>query len=178
MRLTDRKGWVWSGEGTPAHVEVSPSEDTREAIRQVPAEALLGAWREPWLAWGLEPPRRAETTLRRELGKQVRRALKAAPRSQLRPLSEAAVELGLPERTLRSQIARGAREAQRLPGGALAYELPVLTLVRVRLPALQPDPRILALMAAEGCRPGERHRLGYRRLRSGEGWERAQRLEA
>jgi hypothetical protein len=119
---------------------------------------------------GVEPPNRSVTELRRELERRARQALRNAPRKQLVPISQAAHQFGVPERTLRAQISRGAREVQRNGRGELAFELPVTKPVGVRLVALRPDPRVLMLMAREGCPPGSLHRLGYRRRGDGGNW--------
>jgi hypothetical protein len=170
MLIIDRDAHAWHGEGVPTHVELGPDEDVRQAIRQVPAAVLVDAWAEPWLSQGVEPPRRSVTKLRSELEKRARQALNDAPRTRLVPLSEAAREFAVPERTLRAQIARGAREAQRNGRGELAFELPLTSPFRARLVASRPDPRILLLMAQESCQPSELHRLGYRRRHDGESW--------
>jgi hypothetical protein len=175
MRLIAIDGETWAGEGVPGHVELDPSENVKAAVRQVPAAALVDRWAEPWLSRGVEPPPRTVTDLRGELKKRAREAVKAAPRTQLVPISEYAFEMGIPQRTVRDQIWRGVREAQRNGRGDLALELPVKTPITVRLPTTMPDPRFLLLMAQEGCQPGERHRLGYRRRTDGERWREASR---
>ena len=175
MRLTDRNGESWAGEGSPGHVELDPGENVKAAIRQVPAAVLVATWAEPWFSRGVEPPRRSATELRRELEKRARDALKESPRTKLVPISEAAREWAIPERTLRARIARGALEATWNGRGERALELPVTTLVRVQLPRSQPDSRFLLLMVQERCQPGERHRLGYTRRRDGENWRAANR---
>jgi hypothetical protein len=152
------------------HVELDPGENVKEAVRQVPAAALVDAWAEPWLSHGVEPPRRSARELRRELEKRAREAVNAAPRTKLVPISDWAFEMGVPQRTVRDQIWRGTREAERLPSGDLALALPVKTPITVRLPRTMPDPRILMVMLQEGAQPGERHRLGYRRCNDGANW--------
>jgi hypothetical protein len=172
--LADRDGQAWEGEG-PTYLVLEPDANVREAVRELPAAALAAAWADPWRRRGVEPPQRSVSELRRELEKRARQALKDAPCRRLAPLSEAAREWHVPERTLRAQIARGAREAQRNARGELAFELPVTTPVKLGLVASRPDPRILLLMAREGCQPGELHRLGYRRRTDGERWREASR---
>jgi hypothetical protein len=171
--LADREGEAWEGVGLPTHLVLEAGDAARPAVRAIPGTVLAEAWREPWLLRGLEPPRRTVTALRAELERRARKALREAPRTELRPVSEAAFELGVPERTLRAQITSGAREAQRNGRGKLAFELPVRRPIRVRLVAEPPDPRVAYLMAADSCQPGERHRLGYRRRRDGENWREA-----
>jgi len=169
--LADRAGEPWEGGGVPVWLVLDLGEKAREAVRRVPAVALVAAWCEPWLSRGVEPPRRTVTELRGELEQRVREALRDAPRTALRPISEAAFELGIPERTLRAQIMRGALRTERNGRGQLVFELPVRRSIRVKLVAsAPPDPRVLLLMSQERCEPGEEHRLGYRRRRDGENW--------
>lgn len=152
---------------------LEPGENAREAVRQLPAAVLIAAWRKPWHSHGVAPPARSVAELRRELEARVRQALKEAPRTQLVPVSGAAFELGVPERTLRARIARGALEASSNGRGELVLEVPASPAVRVPLPRSRPDPRILLLMALEGCQPGKLHRLGYRRRSDGADWREA-----
>jgi hypothetical protein len=179
MRLTDRADLVLagngSGNGVPTYVELELGEDVRIAIRQVPAALLVEVWAEPWTSRGVEPPHRSPSELRRELGKRARQALRDAPTTRLVPISEAAREWAIPERTLRARIARGALEARWNGRSELALEVPVTTPVRVPLSRSRPDPRFLLLMAQEVCQPGELHRLGYRRRADGECWREASR---
>jgi hypothetical protein len=179
--LLDREGARWRKRdgGLPAFVELGLDESPTLAAEGVPDAVLLALHRAGWLEYGLEPPRRAASTLRRELEKRLRASSRGAPRTRLVPVSEAAIELGVPQRTLRDQIRRGARIAASVPGRRgpeLAVELDVAEPVRVRLPRFRPDPRRLARMALEGCRRGQRHRLGYQRRRDGRAWERAEKL--
>jgi hypothetical protein len=169
--LAERAGGRWEGEGVPASLVLEPGNAARPAVRAIPAAVLVEAWRWPWLSRGLEPPPATVTELRRELEKRAANGLRDAPRTELRPISQVAFETGVPERTLRARIMRGAVKAELNGRGQLAFEMPVRRTIRVPLVASIPDPRVLMLMVSEGCKPGGLHRVGYRRRRDGELWK-------
>jgi hypothetical protein len=175
LRLITIDGETWPGEGMPFGIELAPDDKPRNVARRVPARILLAAHNDPWLSRGLAPPARSVNDLRRELEKRARAALTSRPRTQLRPLSEAAFELGVPERTLRSQIVRGVRGAQRNARGELALELPTSSAVVLRFDHLsrRPDPRVLMQMARDRVQPGQEYHPGYVRRGDGDCWREA-----
>ena len=168
--LVDRDGRPWDGDGLPTHLLLKLDDDIRAAVRLLPATVLVEVWAQPWLSRGIEPPPRTITELRRELEARARQALKDAPTARLVPISVAAREWAIPERTLRARIAGGALETRWNGRGELALELPVTMPVRVPLPRSRPDPRILMGMARDGCQQGEQYCPGYTRRRDGEAW--------
>jgi hypothetical protein len=179
VRFLDWHGAPWhEGEGWPEFIELDRGEKPREAVRQVPARLLRELHASGYLAWGLEPPAETVKRLRAELEARMRKFLRGATSSRRVPLSVAAAELGIPERTLRDQVSRGARKSVSIEGRAgreLAIELETTSPVRVRLRRFQADPRRLLLMAREGVKPGA-SRLGYTRRGDGLEWHRAEKL--
>jgi hypothetical protein len=141
VRLLGAEGIEWrdGDAGVPALLEVERDEKPRDVARTVPAAVLRATWE----SRGAEP--RPVGWLRDLLEWKVRRALREAPARRVLPLSRAAAVLGVPERTLRDQIARGVREAVTLSGrrgGEVGLEVDVVAgPLRVRLPRPLPDPR-------------------------------------
>jgi hypothetical protein len=181
VRLTDRQGAPWrpGADGYPQLIEVDRDETPRGAVAAVPADVLRAMHRGPYLACGLEPPAARMVDLRRRLEQRLREALRAAPKTRLVPVSEAAVLDGVSVRTYRDQVTRGERPSQWVRGRRgmreLAIEVEESAPVRVQLPTFHPDPRLLAMMARTGARPGDQVG-GYMRRRDGREWRRAERL--
>jgi hypothetical protein len=173
-------------DGRPRWVEIAPGESLRAALAAVPDEVLVAAFEREWHSRGLEPPRRTAGGLRRRILACLRRTAALELTDERRvPISEAARELGIPERTLRDQIGEGKR-----PGASVSQR----GLLTLNLPRNQPrqytlvprgmgpDPRVLLQMARDRVEPGEAYEwrmLGeernrtYRRRRDGLNWKSA-----
>jgi hypothetical protein len=145
-------------DGRPRWVEIAPGESLRAALAAVPDEDLVAAFEREWRSRGLTPPRRTAGGLRRRILAYWRRkaALELTDERRV-PISEAARELGIPERTLRDQIGEG-----KLPGASVSQR----GLLTLNLPRNQPrqytliprgmgpDPRIVMQMREKGVEPG------------------------
>ncbi len=161
MRLTDRQGAPWrpGADVWPQLLEVDRGEDARRAVAEIPGDVLRAMHRSGYLEHGLEPPPARMVELRRRLEQRVRAALEAAPKTRLVPISEAAVLDGVSVRTYRDQVTRGERPTVWVRGRRgmreLAVEVGESAPVRMQLPTFHPDPRVLAVMARTGARPGD-----------------------
>jgi hypothetical protein len=145
VRLLERSGVPWRGEdsGLPWFVELERDEKPRAVARAIPGRLLVDVWT------SRGAPRETVTYLRARLEARIRYALRDAPSSRMVPLSIAAAELAIPERTLRDRVSRGVMKAATVDGrrgSELAVELELAGgPVRVKLSRPAPDPRKAAL---------------------------------
>jgi hypothetical protein len=148
---------------------------------EVSDEELLAGHDDPWLARGLEPPRRTAKALRAEALAQLFEHQSHPPAEHVLTLKEAAPLLDTSERSLRHDVDQGRYDESltETRGGLRALKFQETSRIW-RLPrARRPDPRVLALMVKKSVRPGEQYefseagserRQTYTRRRDGEEW--------
>jgi hypothetical protein len=144
---------------------------------EVDDEDIVTAHGEPWLARGLEPPRRSVKQLRADaLASFFDHASQPAAQRVL-SLREAAPHLDLSERQLRHDVDQGRYDAGLTETRQGLRALRFAETVRTwRLPrARMPDPRVLAWLEQTGrlrrIEPGEEFAPDYTRRADGEAWK-------
>lgn len=162
-------------------VETPEAELRKLVAAEVSDAALVESHDEPWLARGLEPPKRTVKQLRADALASLLEHASQPPTERVLTLKAAAEHVGLTPRQLRHDVDEGrfadSLTATRDGERALRFQETVRTwhLLRSR----GPDPRVVALMVEKSVRPGERYefskagserRQTYTRRRDGEEW--------